>query len=366
MPRTPDQYNGERYEQSLKLLDEGQGLSTEDGQVRYSGGRFSLKDSIGEYDPRTGSDELVKVSPNDTTAGRLLDKLAAGAGVTLTELADGGNEQLEIAFSGGGVATTTIFEAYDSVGGTNFTAGWTDIPFSAERTNVGSIITYTPGSAEIEFLVAGTFAVLANVSYFQNGGNNRSEASLRMLWDQGSGYAVIPGTLRKGYSRLNTQGDGSMAVQATLTVAVGDKLKVQAEKDSGNGILFSLAEGSNILVFSPKGEKGDKGDQGDPGTGGGISETEHRSLDQLVHTIAETSYEEISYTGNKVDSLVIWTSAAKTMKIREELFTYTGNKVTTIVTKQYDGSGVLVVGETLTETVVYSGNKVINTTKVLT
>lgn len=42
------------------------------------------------------SDELVKVSAGDTTAGRLEDKLAAGANVVLTKLMPGGNEQLEI------------------------------------------------------------------------------------------------------------------------------------------------------------------------------------------------------------------------------------------------------------------------------
>lgn len=41
-------------------------------------------------------DELVTVSSNDASAGRLLAKLAAGVGVTLTELNDGGIEQLEI------------------------------------------------------------------------------------------------------------------------------------------------------------------------------------------------------------------------------------------------------------------------------
>lgn len=43
------------------------------------------------------SDELVKVSANDTTAKYLLPALAAGANVTLTELNDGGDEDVEIA-----------------------------------------------------------------------------------------------------------------------------------------------------------------------------------------------------------------------------------------------------------------------------
>ncbi len=43
------------------------------------------------------SDELAKVSANDTTAGFLNGKLVQGAGITLTELGDGTNETLSIA-----------------------------------------------------------------------------------------------------------------------------------------------------------------------------------------------------------------------------------------------------------------------------
>tara|TARA_Y100000310_G_scaffold313881_1_gene362752 strand:- start:87 stop:464 length:378 start_codon:yes stop_codon:yes gene_type:complete len=41
-------------------------------------------------------DENVKVTSNDTTSDLLLAKLSAGVGITLTELNDGGNEQVEI------------------------------------------------------------------------------------------------------------------------------------------------------------------------------------------------------------------------------------------------------------------------------
>ena len=104
----------------------------------------------------------------------------------------------------------------------------------------------------------------------------------------------------------------------------------------------------------------------DPRTGGtGLTPATHRPLDQLVHGIAEDSFEEVTYTGNKVDSIIVWTTAGKTQKIREELFTYTGNNITTIVTKQYDGSGVLIAGETMTETIAYAGNKVSSYTRVM-
>jgi hypothetical protein len=99
--------------------------------------------------------------------------------------------------------------------------------------------------------------------------------------------------------------------------------------------------------------------------GGGIDATTHRALDQLVHAIAETSFEEYIYTGNRVDAIIIWTNSGKTQKVREENFTYTGSKVTSVVTKQYDGAGALVTGETMTETYSYSGNKVADVDRVM-
>jgi hypothetical protein len=98
-------------------------------------------------------------------------------------------------------------------------------------------------------------------------------------------------------------------------------------------------------------------------TGSGLSPSTHEVLDQLVHLIAEDSYEEYTYSGNGVTDIVVWTDATKTTKIREENYTYTGNKINTIVTKQYDGSGTLVL--TMTETYSYTGNKVDDITRTV-
>ena len=46
------------------------------------------------------TDELVKVSANDTTAGYLSSKIVAGSGIVVTEQNDGGNETLEVTVSG--------------------------------------------------------------------------------------------------------------------------------------------------------------------------------------------------------------------------------------------------------------------------
>ena len=102
----------------------------------------------------------------------------------------------------------------------------------------------------------------------------------------------------------------------------------------------------------------------DPRTGGGISEAQHEVLDTLAHGVVEDSYEELIYSGNRVTQVIVWTSPAKTTKIREELYTYTGSKVTQTVDIQYDAAGVELYR--LTEVYTYSGNKVVDITRTRT
>jgi len=94
-----------------------------------------------------------------------------------------------------------------------------------------------------------------------------------------------------------------------------------------------------------------------PGASSGITTLQHRNLDQLVHLIAEDSFEEYIYgTGNRIDNIIVWTDSGMTTKIREEQFTYSGNRVDTAITIQYNAAGIAV--ETLIETFSYSGNKI--------
>jgi len=92
-------------------------------------------------------------------------------------------------------------------------------------------------------------------------------------------------------------------------------------------------------------------------------DTWHNDIDQLVHLLAENAYEELTYSGSRVTDIITWTDSGKTIKIREENLTYTGAKVTTYITKQYDSVGSLL--STKTDSLVYSGSKLSNTTTVM-
>lgn len=96
--------------------------------------------------------------------------------------------------------------------------------------------------------------------------------------------------------------------------------------------------------------------------GGGITEGQHEALDTLVHDIDETSYDEVTYLfGGRVSKYTVWTSAAKTMKIREETYSYVFGRVSQVVVVQYDGTGA--VKMTMTEVYAYSGSRVISVTR---
>lgn len=99
-------------------------------------------------------------------------------------------------------------------------------------------------------------------------------------------------------------------------------------------------------------------------TGGGLNASGHRDLDQLVHGLAETCYQEVTRTSGKVSNITFWTDNGKTQKVRELDVSRTGGLVTTMTIKQYDAAGSLV--ETLTGTITRSGGKVENIEWVLT
>jgi hypothetical protein len=92
-----------------------------------------------------------------------------------------------------------------------------------------------------------------------------------------------------------------------------------------------------------------------------LTDAQHLTLDQLVHSVVETSFEEYTYASGQVSTIIVWTSPAKTLRIRDETFSYSGVQVSQIVTRQYDSAGVVV--ETMTEVFAYSGSTVSDITR---
>lgn len=83
--------------------------------------------------------------------------------------------------------------------------------------------------------------------------------------------------------------------------------------------------------------------------GSGITESQHQTLDTLVHEIDENSFDEVTRSGGRVMQIITWDSPAKLLKIREEAVTRDSlGRVTQYQAIQYDGVGA--VKETMTET----------------
>ena len=88
------------------------------------------------------------------------------------------------------------------------------------------------------------------------------------------------------------------------------------------------------------------------GGGGGIDEAAHEALDTLVHDIAETSWDELVRTFpppnietpvGRIQKVIVWSSPAKTLKIRETDITRSANHpylIKQVDTIQYDALGV--------------------------
>ena len=101
-------------------------------------------------------------------------------------------------------------------------------------------------------------------------------------------------------------------------------------------------------------------------SGTGISEAGHRSLDQLVHEIAEDSHTQVTRVAGQVTNITVWTDSGETVKIRETIITRSAGKVATIQSIQYDGAGIAIVGEDYTQTVNRVSGRVDSIDGVLT
>lgn len=158
--------------------------------------------------------------------------------------------------------------------------------------------------------------------------------------------------------KINTREDAPEAAGLFLQSPSGpdDEECYVTRDDSGNMLLKDEnADSGNEVTLSELLES----------AAGGITESEHRSLDQLVHDIAETSYDEIVYTAGKVTRYTTWQTASKVKRIREITVTYSGNQVTNIKTEQFDSDGNLITGETINEVPTYSGSQITAVTRTL-
>ena len=161
------------------------------------------------------------------------------------------------------------------------------------------------------------------------------------LFNVNSGNVGIGTYTPDGYAKLDVSSTTKGILIPRLTQAQQNLLV-----GGPNGLLIYNTSQNRINVYDGY------------GWGSLISEPQHDELDDLVHNLAETSYEEYVYSGSKVTAVIVWTSPSKTLKIRDSQFSYAGSKVSQEINIQYNSIGVEV--QRLTIVYNYSGNTIIS------
>jgi len=165
--------------------------------------------------------------------------------------------------------------------------------------------------------------------------------------------------------------DGTYTINSVISANTLDVAEAIASSTGGTAD-FYYASGALSVGFDPSGLTQTSAttvqeaivDLDGAISSGGLTETQHKTLRQLIHLaeeggpfegFASGAYQETLPSANPFPTSIIWwTSAAKTNKIVEETVTYNSNKtINTDQWKVYDATGTLLA--TVTDTVSYSG-----------
>ena len=212
-----------------------------------------------------------------------------------SSLASSNVQEAIIEAASGGIASNALyFDAYNTVED-DISSGWTDVPLNVEREKDSPFV-HSTNSPELEVNEDFKYFITATVGIFQNGGNARSNAQMRLMLNTGSGYSFVEGTLADIYSRSNAQGEGNATVTTVLDLNSGDKIKIQAQRESGTGTIFLKASTCSLTVAQLRGQKGEKGDTGPAGTQGVDIEYDGTQVNTDLATV-------IDFTGSPIDSI---------------------------------------------------------------
>jgi hypothetical protein len=160
------------------------------------------------------------------------------------------------------------FDAYFTTGTINIDSGWTDVPLDVQRQITAATFSHTTSNPNVVIDRAGDYLVIGRVATDISSGSSRSESEARLVLDTGSGFSQVDGTLATIYNRNSSQGTTTATIQAVLTLAVGDELKLQAQRASGGSTVDLVNDACALTIISLQGVRGVQGDQGPQGPQG--------------------------------------------------------------------------------------------------
>lgn len=107
------------------------------------------------------------------------------------------------------------------------------------------------GVDEVTILKAGNIFIVGGIGLEQTAGGGRTISRLVLMHQpSGSSYTSLWGSERFLYIRNNTDGNfGSMVTNSATAVGVGDKICMQANRESGSGTLVIDADTANLQIL---------------------------------------------------------------------------------------------------------------------
>jgi hypothetical protein len=158
-----------------------------------------------------------------------------------------------------------ILQVYDLAGDININAGWTDITMDSERIVDAA---YTHSNGEITFNQAGKYTVSYYITTRISSGSGRTDSEARLVIDTGSGYNEVLGSRGGMYNRTAAYDLANASVTLVLAVSEGDKIKLQAQRDTGGDTIVTYPNSCGITCVKQV-SQGDLlglvGPQGPPG-----------------------------------------------------------------------------------------------------
>ena len=195
---------------------------------------------------------------DDTTQGyaigsRWIDQVGRREFVCI-DASSGAAQWLETTGNSGSNGTRYYFFAFDAAGSVDINKGWTAIPLDTEVRKDAAVFAHTVGAPEVTFAVAGDYQVHANVG-IENSNGSRTDARCRLALHSvgagGSTFFEVKGSRSSSYHRTRDDGDQSASIDYLLcNVQAGDRLRVEAVRDTGGGQLQTLAGQCRLLLVS--------------------------------------------------------------------------------------------------------------------
>ena len=144
-----------------------------------------------------------------------------------------------------------VFDAYKSSSSTisSGDSSWNDVEFNAEgKKTSGFTHSTTVDPEEITIDNDGTYRLTCDITTKVNSGTSRTQMSIRLMLDSGSGFSEIPGTVGMIYNRTLGAGGSSATVCRIIDFSSGDKIKAQVRRESGSSDIDILANGCRLTM----------------------------------------------------------------------------------------------------------------------